>query len=207
MITSIRQILSTNIFQALKNAVAPTAANPFATIADISAASTNLFTQTASVTVTAGPSTLVGAGVGTASIPANHFTATDRSVKIQGRGIITKTGTKALLIEVQLAGVNIIVADFTSGQIATPTNCNFLITVYISCRTTGAGGTIFTQGECTITDAGGGASLRTPGTTVFTNTATSAINTTIANTIDIRATWTGVGSGSLTLTNLLIYPE
>lgn len=168
-----------------------------------------LFSQTASVTVAAAASAgasgaISGAGVGTLVLPANFFSA-GKVIRLRVLGIITKTGTKSFTVTVNLNGVAFITGAYTSGQLASPTNGTFSMDVVITCRTTGGGGTTFTQGDLTTIDGGGGSAQKVPGSTQFSRTATNAIDTTIAQTVSANVVWGAEGgTGSITCTNLVM---
>jgi hypothetical protein len=168
-----------------------------ASVAALSTANAQ-FGQTANGTVgnTLIETTLLAAGAGSPTIAANAFTA-GKLLFLYGYGFITNTVTPTLRIRMKLGGVTIL--DTTAFTMATITGTTqWQISAVATCRTTGAGGTGIAQAQLNYFTA--------PGTVVtqqLVNNATFALNTTIANVMDLTAQWgTADPLNTLTATNM-----
>lgn len=172
-------------------------ANAVWRVAMDSARSGPLFSQTQTVTVanSAVETSLVGTGVGAASVPAN-FLQTGGVLLINMVGIHSATGSPNITINVKLGGTTIC----TTGAVlsGSSTNGYFEARAVLTCYTTGSSGTIWTQGY--YTEGGSGANLFP-----MANSSTSTINTTISNAVDITVTWgTASASNTITSTNFTV---
>jgi hypothetical protein len=170
------------------------------TEAEVDSIVDNLFSQTAngSISGTTTETTLIGAGSGSLTIGANTLQAGD-VIKIRMRGFYTDTtGTRTY--RSKLAGTT----QATSAiNPANATNGSFEISILITIRTIGAGGTAIAQGKVTHYDSGG---TQTGVTSSFTpQTATFSIDTTVANVYDLTCQFSAVGAtNSATSTNFTI---
>ena len=158
-----------------------------------------IFTQTATGTIgnstveTAITSTGVGGGL---TLPTDFLLA-GKSLCITARGVHSATASPNLTIKVKFGSTVIL----TTGAIATgnSTNEQFCIGGMITCRTTGASGTVFGQGSY---QEASGTSARDYS---MSNTATTTINTTVTQAITITAQWGTANAGNtISLTNLVI---
>lgn len=159
-----------------------------------------LFAQTASVTVTntASETTLVGAGVGSLSLPANWF-APGRVVRVTTGGSFGYTSTPTIVLRNYFGSVNcggttvMTLAGVPTGVIV----WNYTNTM--TCRSIGATGSfVNTTRVDWIRDAANG-TAQTAGAT-----ATNSVDTTAAMSIDFMAQW-GTANAANTITcNVLV---
>lgn len=142
----------------------------------------NIFTMTGQVTVanTGAETSIIGAGVGTDTVPANTLQV-GSTFHFRLWGIHSATANPNVTVRVKLNGATIV----TSGAVATGNSTNqlFAIEVYATILTIGAGGTMFIQGEYMEYD--------TPNANVYSMTTTTAtsINTTIDQVVDCTYQW------------------
>ena len=159
-----------------------------------------LFIQNSSVTVanTTTETSLLGTGVGSATLPAN-FAVAGRSIRVRSYGYISKTATPTATLRIKIGTVTIItsVGSLPSGL------SNALVEFDFTFRfaTIGATGTIIGQGSTKITS---GAFVSSVGRALVM-TAPATIDTTIANTLDVTYQWgTASASNTVTMTNATI---
>ena len=160
----------------------------------------SVFVQTASATVanTVTETSSIGTGTGSLVLPANFFTV-GKTLTFQMFGTIATTLTPTIRLKAKLGAVVII--DTTAATLSTITGTNSYSTeAMITCRTTGATGTVFGQGLAFYyTGVTGLAGFSSP------NTATSIIDTTVTQTLDITITWgTASASNTITSTNFVL---
>lgn len=156
----------------------------------------NLFTQTASQTIvsTVTETTLFGSGTGTLTLPANFWTV-GKTVRITIRGTLGNTGTPTAQIRVKTQGVTVL--DTTAvAMVSVTAPESFTINVLLTCRTTGATGTV--TGSGLILHHGGTAFATVLGMDI--PTATGTVNTTTSGTLDVTWQW-GTSSASNTITS------
>lgn len=142
------------------------------------------FGATASATVgnTITETTLIGAGVGAQTVAANTFTV-GRSMLIYSWGNMGNTLTPTLRIRGKLGAVTAL--DSTAITLPTITGTTlWQMSLYLTCRTAGAGGTGIAQGIFTYFTAAGVQS-----NFQLVNTGTFAMDTTAALLIDVTAQW------------------
>jgi hypothetical protein len=162
-----------------------------------------LFTQTNSVTY--GPSSItetsiVGTGQGTKTLPADWYTV-GKTVKVTLYGYCSNVAGHALRIRAKLIDstpTTVLLCDTTAGTLATASSDDqFMVSLIITCRTTGATGTVMSQ-----------MSVFPEGNAAFpqaVNTTTATIDTTKTQQIEITAQWgTSHASNTMTITNLAI---
>lgn len=153
------------------------------------------FIQTQSITVgnTATETTLTGTGVGSLTIPANFFTA-GRSIRIKALGYHSAAAAPTIRLKVKFGAT--VILDTTAVTDNNQTNAGFVLDTLVTCRTTGAGGTVFAQGM--FTEAG-----FVP--IQLVNTATSTVDTTSSQLVDVTVTWGTMAAGNtITATNLTV---
>jgi hypothetical protein len=147
--------------------------------------------STVSVSNTVAETTLLAAGAGSLTLPANIMRAGEM-LFIYGYGTITNTSTPTIQIKVKIGGVTVL--DTTATTMLTITGTTqWQLSAQINCRTVGAGGTGFAQAQFNY--------FSTPTVSNIVqmiNTSTFALNTTISNVIDVTATW-GAASASNTI--------
>lgn len=164
--------------------------------------SPGIFRQTASVTIvnSAAETTLIGSGVGSVTLPANFITP-GMTFKVRGFGLHTAAANPSVEVKIKF-GTTILLDTgiVTSGN---STNALLDIEAWITCRSSGAGGTVFAQGW--YREHTGGASGGTSTSFNMVNTSATTVDTTAAQTINITWQWgTASASDSATLTNLII---
>lgn len=151
-----------------------------------------IFTQTASTTVanTVTETTLIGSGVGTVTLPANFFVA-GKTIRLTVLGIVSDTGTPTLRIRVKLGSTTI--GD--TGAVAlvgTVANDVFQGLYTLTCRTTGATGTVIGQGSFQFdnsTNSGLFEGMPSTGTTTIDTTVSQAVSLTVEwGTADVADT-------------------
>jgi len=160
-----------------------------------SAASQFSLTTSATVGNTLTETTLVGAGVGAITLPANTLIA-GRSIAVHAWGTIGDTLTPSLQIRNKLGAVTAL--DSTAITLSPITGTTLWeMSFVLTCRTSGAGGTGLAQGAFTyFTAAGVRAGFQ------MVNTATFAMDTTAALLINSTAQWgTADPLNTMTCTN------
>jgi hypothetical protein len=150
-----------------------------------------IYTKTASTTVqnTTAITTLLTT---TPVIPSNFLTV-GKTIRVRASGYYSTTGTPTLRLRVLLGSV--VVAG--TGTQTTPSSAaqrGWSLDVMITCRSTGAAGTMFAQGYALIATATNDGQMWD-----MENTATNTIDTTVNQSIDVDATWS-VASTSNTIT-------
>jgi hypothetical protein len=148
-----------------------------------------LYSQSASGTVsnTAAETTLIGAGVGSTTLPANFFVA-GRTVRLSLKGVLSTTGTPTLLLNVKL-GSTVIIASATVTLPSSITNRAFVLEIDITCRVAGASGTFIGEGSLILDNS------TTPYIIGFAGIGTVTVDTTAAQALDLTATF-GTASSS-----------
>lgn len=150
----------------------------------------NLYAQTASGVVSNSTSELSlitngGGGTGTLTLPAYRITKS-KSYRLGVTGIVTTTGAgPTLRIRVKLGATTVL--DTTA--VATPagiTDAVFELVVIFTCRTAGATGTIFAEGYLSCMQNG---AFQAPSILPMRNNATTTIDTTASNLLDVTAQW------------------
>ncbi len=154
-----------------------------------------LFTQTATVTVanTGTETTLIGAGVGSITLPANFFTI-GRVLKVKAWGVHGATGGPTIDLKIKVGGSTVL--DTTAVTSNNDTNKAWQLEGWITCRTIGGTGTIIGQGRYEeISHAAFG----------MANTATTTIDTTAALAIAITVQFgTADPANTISATNLTL---
>ena len=153
-------------------------------------------TGNANINTSTSETTLIGTGTGTATLAANFLTVA-KTIKVRMWGFY---GTKAspvgaLTIRFKYGSTTLVTLSPTLT--VSLTNQPFNLEFELTCRTTGATGTVFAQGEGKFYSAAGTAGLISGVTT-----ATTTIDTTASSKIDITAQWaTSNASNTITSTN------
>lgn len=156
-----------------------------------------IFTQTADATCanTTSETSILGTGIGTKTLPANFLVA-GKTVRLTLRAYYTTTAFPTLDIKFKVGGTSV---ASTGAVTFSSTIGSLVVSVDWTCRTTGVSGTSFIQGY-TVRFASSGT-----GYSEMKNTATTTINTTTTQAIDVTATWgTASASNSITSTNATI---
>lgn len=158
-----------------------------------------LFTGTAAVTVgnTGTETTLLGAGNGSLTIPAN-FLRVGKTLRLKLRGYWSNATVSPgnMTFNFKLGGTTIITTS-AFALVGTLTNTAWEIEVEVVCLTAGSSGTIFAQGRFLAMAA----SLATTMVGMVA-TASTTINTTTTQALDLTATWSSANaSNTITQTN------
>lgn len=162
-----------------------------------------LFKQTADKTIasTNVETTLIGTGLGSVTIPANSLAVGDM-ISVEMRGYFSRTvGT--ITFRSKLGGTTQASSAITPS---TSTNGLFIISIMITIRSIGAGGTAIAQG---YVQNYASASPQAATTNAFTpQTATFAINTTADQAYDLTSQWSTSSAGNaITSTNFILIQE
>lgn len=151
------------------------------------AASTNLFTQTAdkSVTNTVTETSIVGTGVGGLTLPANFFVA-GKTIRIQISGVYSTVAVTGDTITIKIKyGSTVIGSVATTSLLAGASNLFFWGEALITCRSTGASGSVQISGGITynISTVGGLAE-----DAINNGAATTTLDTTASGLLDVTVT-------------------
>jgi hypothetical protein len=148
--------------------------------------STSLFTGTATATVenTTTETTLRGSGVGTVTLPANFLVA-GKVIRLTARGLLSTHATPGTLnIKVKLGSV-IVLATGAQTPTGTLSDTFWEVECIITCRTTGASGSVMSQSEFYHDTA----LVGQPTSWAMVNTSAVTVDTTASAAIDLTATW------------------
>lgn len=159
-----------------------------------------LFTQTAdgAATNTTTETSLVGAGVGSVTLPAN-FLVVGKTLRLRLVGRHSTQATPGTLtVRVKLGST--VLGSFTTTPTGSVTDGYFILDYLLTCRTAGGSGTAIGQGRFEF-----GTSSAAGGTRSFVATAATTIDTTASQTVDVTAQWqTASTSNSVTITNAFL---
>ena len=157
------------------------------------------FVMTASQTITNtnAETTCFGTGIGTLTYPADFFVV-GKTLKINIRGIHTMDATAPdLTFRVKLGGTTYATKTYSDHN---DTNRYIEITFLLTCRTTGGGGTAIGQGALFMAEATDDCDCDE-----LVMTATAALNTTAAATLDVTCQPSAADAGSsVTFTNAIV---
>ena len=162
----------------------------------------SLYTATASGTVanTVTETTLIGSGVGSLTLPANYYSGAGRTLYVYASGYYSNTGTPTLNIRLK-HGATALAATGAVTTTTGATNWEWSFSGYVTCRTTGATGTVILQGEFLINT-----SATAVARYAMVNTATVTIDTAATQVLGLTAQWgTASASNTITATNFLAY--
>jgi len=146
--------------------------------------SSGLFSATGTATVanTTTETTLLGTVSGTKTLPTNFFTA-GKKATIRVTGTIASTLTPSLNIKLKFGSTTI--AETTATSLATITGTHrFVAEFEVTCRSTGASGTLQAGGEFRYFDGTTGEKAIEAAENLV-----SSFNTTTTHTVDVTATW------------------
>lgn len=151
--------------------------------------------QIGNVTIanTAAETTVIGALVGSNLIPAGRLTA-GSTIRIRARGIMGDTGAPTLRIRVKV-GANTYCDTGAVALAAIAGTHGWIFEADVTVRTPGSPGTAIGNSNFQV-------SVHLPPDLDTTNTATTAIDTAIANTVDLTFQWgTADPANTLTVTH------
>lgn len=157
-------------------------------------------TSNGAVSNTTTEGTIIGAGtLSTLTLPANYFKA-GRNVHIKVWGYMTNTGTPTIRIKFKL-GSTVIIDTAAVTMVSITGSMYWVAEGIITCRTTGSSGTVFGQGEFNYYSTS-----TVKNNIAVANTATSTINTTTTQVVDVTAQWgTANASNVITGTNCIVW--
>lgn len=154
-----------------------------------------LFASTASVTVanSASTTTLLGAGVGSLTLPANFFTV-GKTLRIRAKGIWGDDAAAPGLVQSFIVVGSTIVTssqgDLTTGGITNVTNGTWILDVDVTCRSTGASGTVVAVGQFMLANTVAGLGQQI--VLHFNGSTPVTLDTTAAQVVDVRWNWATV---------------
>lgn len=157
----------------------------------------NLFNQTVSGTCanTTAETTISNTGVGTLTLPAN-FLSIGKTLRIKISGFFSSVSAPTLRLKIK-AGSTVLL-DTTAVALGNHTNAGFSINAEVTCRTIGAGGTVFSQGV--FYEIGG-----TKNSHKMVNTSATSLSTTVSQALSVSAQWGTANAGNtITLSNLMV---
>ena len=151
------------------------------------------------ITATTTESTLVGAGVGTLSVPANGFSVGD-SFLVKMFGHISCVGTAT--IRIRIKSNSIVLADTGIIALDVTTNKHFALDINFTIRTLGV------AGVGSIASAGGFSYIKNSGLNFegvdFSIVNNTTFDTTIINTLDVTAEWNTNNAGNNIYSELFV---
>lgn len=161
-----------------------------------------IYTQTADKTIanTTTETSMVGTGIGSLTLPANFLTV-GKTIRIKMMGYLSGTNGDASTIKIKLGSTVILSAIATIP--ATVTGVLFELEFTMTCRASGATGTIIGEGHTIIA---GGIGFSTSTTREMLLTAPVTINTTQSLTLDTTYQW-GTARAGNTLTSTIFVAE
>lgn len=163
-----------------------------------------IFTATATVNNqnTLAETSLIGSGVGSATVAANFLTP-GKTIRIHLGGVlITSTTPPTSIFRVKL-GTTTICTSGTQTLPASLVNRQFFLDATLTCRTAGVSGTVLGEAQLQFTTAATG----NPTVWEMANTGTITVDTTTALTVDVTHTWGTGASSSYTVSNKLAIIE
>jgi len=162
-----------------------------------------IFTQTASATVgnTTTETSVIGTGVGVSLLPANFWVA-GKTIRLKMYGHISCTAADTASVRIKVGSVTV-ASSIDDAFPVTLTNSLFIAELIMTCRTTGATGTIFVQGSTTIY-AASSADMTVYGRQIVTTSAVT-IDTTATGQLNATYQWSAARAGNtITSTNSVI---
>lgn len=153
------------------------------------------FSQSATVTVadTVTETTLIGAGLGSATLIAAFFNAAGRALEWDAWGVLSNTGTPTLNLQLKV-GSTVLAQTGAITLAADQTNVQWHLHGKTVCRSTGATGTLWTHGVLRVGSA----------FYPLSNTAASgAIDLTAVLVANVTATWGTAAAGNSISAHLL----
>ena len=159
-----------------------------------------LYVGTATVTVanSTTETSMLGTGVGSATLPAN-FAVVGRTIRVRSHGFISDTATPSSTIKIKLGAVTLVTSTGTlpSGLSNAEVTFEFVFTF----RSIGSSGTVIGQGISRITSG----AFVSSASRALVMTAPATIDTTVANAMDVTYQWgTASASNTISMTNSII---
>lgn len=171
------------------------------TVAGVGASGSYLFSATGSATnAAAAEATIIGAGGGTLTLPAGYFGAAGTTVMVAASGYYsTPIAPGTLRIRLKIGAATVL---DTGAWTPLPSIANGVweVSAKVVSRSVGVGGTVMAQAHFRP-DVGVPVGQDWP----MLNTAAVALDTTLANAVDLTAQWSAAGGETITGTNFLLY--
>lgn len=159
-----------------------------------------LFTQTADKTVTntLTETSIVGTGIGNLTLPANYLVI-GKTIEIFMSGIYSTVAVTGDTVTVKVKyGSTVLATKATTGLVAGASALYWWARMLITCRTTGATGTVMASGDVTYQVA----SAATITNELNNAAATTTIDTTASSLIDITVTHSAANASN-TVTSIV----
>lgn len=135
------------------------------------------------------------------TLPAGWLNVVGRELRVVAWGTYNTDAAAGLGITVELmAGTTVLAAGTGTLSLAAASNDGWEMRADISCRTTGAGGTVEAQGRIDFDKGGQGADVLW-----MTNAAPVALDLTVAQALALRVTW-GVADPDNSITQRIFRP-
>lgn len=161
-----------------------------------SGAAATLFTSTATQTVaaTVAETTILGSGTGSLTLPASYLTV-GKMLRLSIRGLYSTPALNIGNISIKIKfGSTVLNTTSTASALAiSVTNGGFEGIAFITCRTTGASGTVILMGGI---EYGVGNNLAPLVVAINNGTSTTTIDTTASQTLDCTVTWSNNTAGN-----------
>lgn len=155
-----------------------------------------LFTSTATQTIaaTVSETTIIGSGSGTLTIPASYFTV-GKTVRFHVRGLYSTPALSVgnIGIKIKLGGTVLNTTATATALLVNTTNAGFEGTAIITCRATGASGSVALMAGVEYSL---GANIAAAFLPINNGTSTTTIDTTVSQTFDCTVTWSNNTAGN-----------
>lgn len=145
-----------------------------------------IFTQTADKTVTntLDETSIVGTGVGTLTLPANFFVA-GKTIRIMMSGVYSTVAVTGDTVTIKVKhGSTVLASKATTGLVTGATNLFWESELLVTCRSTGAAGTVQVSGGVRYQIA----SAVIVGDELNNSAGTSTLDTTVSALFDVTVT-------------------
>lgn len=154
-----------------------------------------LFSSTATQTVAATTveTTIIGAGSGTLTLPANYLSV-GKTIRFSVRGLYSTPAVSVgnILVKIKLGSVTLASAT-ANALVAVASNLGFSGEGFITCRTVGASGTVIMMGGL---EYGVGNNLAPLFLAINNGSSTSTVDTTGTLVFDCSITWSNNTAGN-----------
>lgn len=163
-----------------------------------------LFTQTADKTVsnTVTETSIIGTGTGSLTLPANFFT-TGKTIRLRVGGIYSTPALSTPSVVIKLKyGSTTIATVTTTGLLAGASALKFEGEAVITCRSTGASGTVMVHGDVEYAI---GVAGQIAIDTLNNGGATTTVDTTASSLLDITVTWDSATSTRIVTSTASIF--
>lgn len=160
-----------------------------------------IFIQTGTLTYanSTTETSLIGTGLGSVTLPANFWTV-GKSIRVKGRGFYS-SGALAPSIALKSKFGSTILASATIGNLLnSASNSGFSFEQILTCRSTGASGTVQVDGSISYSTG-----IGLLGASYLIDTAPNVIDTTISQALGVTGTWgTASASNTMSITNVSV---